>query len=196
MTIAYLFNRIHHGVAALRIPFYKLRHNTFGKDNFITEHVLLNGCKFGSYNYVGNYSILNNVEVGNYCSIAPNCIIGGEEHAYWDYSTSDRVSRQNITNKRTVIGHDVWCGAGAFIKQGVTIGNGAIIGAHSVVLKDVAPYTIVIGSPAKFLKYRFPEEMIAILQEHPYYDMPQKQAKEHIDYLHKKYAIDDPAKNI
>ena len=190
MRISYCLNRVHHWIAALRIPMYKLRHNRFGKDNFITEHVLLHGCTFGNYNYVGNYSILNNVEVGNFCSIAPNCIIGGEEHAYWDYSTSDRVSRQNISNKKTVLGHDVWCGAGVFIKQGVTIGNGAVIGAHSVVLKDVEPYSIVVGSPAKFLKKRFPKKMIAVLHEHPYYDMTQEEAKRFVDQLHKDYPID------
>lgn len=187
--MASIINKLHHWVAALRLPIYRLRHNTFGKDNFITEHVLLHGCNFGNYNYVGNYSILNNVEMGNFCSIAPHCIIGGEEHAYWDYSTSDRVSRMNCTQKKTVIGHDVWCGTGAFIKQGVHIGNGAIIGAHSVVLKDVEPYSIVVGTPAKLLKKRFSDEMIHILKEHPYYDMTQEEAKHFVDQLHIDYPI-------
>lgn len=189
MSISNILNRLHHFVAAIRLPLYKMRHNSFGKDNFITEHVLLHSCKFGNYNYIGNYSILNNVEMGNYCSIAPNCIIGGEEHAYWDLSTSDRVSRMNISNKKTIIGHDVWCGAGVFIRQGVTIGNGAVIGAHSVVLTDVEPYSIVVGTPAKFLKKLFPNTIIQLLQEHSYYDMPQKEAREFIDQLHKDYSI-------
>ena len=189
MTISYILNRLHHFVASLRLPLYKLRHTSFGKDNFITEHFLLHGCRFGNYNYIGNYAILNNVDIGNYCSIAPYCIIGGEEHAYWDLSTSDRVSKMSISDKRTIIGHDVWCGAGVFIKQGITIGDGAIIGAHSVVLKDVDPYSIMVGSPAKFLKKRFSDSIIKVLQEHPFYDMFQKEAKAFIEQLHKDYSI-------
>ncbi len=189
MRISYILNRLHHFVATLRLPMYRIRHNTFGKDNFITEHVLLHGCHFGNYNYVGNYSILNNVIVGNYNSIAPHCIIGGEEHAYWDYSMSDRLSKLNINSRKTTIGHDVWIGAGSFIRQGVTIGNGAVVGAHSVVLKDVPPYTIVVGSPANIIKKRFPENMINILQNDNYYNMSQVEAKKYLQDFQCKYPI-------
>ena len=65
-----------------------------------------------------------------------------------------------LPSVRTVqIGNDVWIGHGAFIKPGVTIGNGAIVAACSVVTKDVPPYAIVGGNPAKILRYRFPEEL-------------------------------------
>ncbi|HOI88207.1 MAG TPA: CatB-related O-acetyltransferase, partial [Lentimicrobium sp.] len=62
------------------------------------------------------------------------------------------------------IGHDVWIGANAVILAGVKIGNGAIIGANSLVNKDVEPYSIVAGSPAKHIRFRFSEEIITKLQ--------------------------------
>ncbi len=62
--------------------------------------------------------------------------------------------------KPVVIGNDVWIGHGAFILPGITIGDGAIIGAHSTVTKDVPPYSIVVGNPARIVKYRFPDEII------------------------------------
>ncbi len=187
--MARFLNKLHHFVAALRIPLYKLRHNSFGKKNFITEHVLLNGCRIGNYNYIGNFSVLNNVDIGNYCSIAPHCIIGGEEHAFWDYSTSNSISSLHITSRRTILGHDVWIGAGAFIRQGITIGDGAVIGAHSVVLKDVAPYTIMVGTPAKMLRKRFPNSIIGELQRHNYYYLPPENAKKFLADMHNQYPV-------
>lgn len=71
----------------------------------------------------------------------------------------------------------------------MTIGNGAVIGAHSVVLNDVEPYSIVVGSPAKLLKKRFSDKMITILQQNPYYDLPQEQAKKLVNQLHKDYPL-------
>lgn len=66
--------------------------------------------------------------------------------------------------KHTVIGNDVYIGHGAFIRPGVTVGDGAIIGARAVVVKDVAPYTVVAGNPARFRKFRVPPELIEPLQ--------------------------------
>ena len=68
---------------------------------------------------------------------------------------------KKYSNERPVkIGNDVWIGRGAFIKGGVTIGDGAVIAAHAVVTKDVPPYAIVCGVPAKIIKYRFDCETI------------------------------------
>ena len=67
--------------------------------------------------------------------------------------------------KQTTIGNDVWIGQGAFIKGGVTIGDGAIVAAHAVVVKDVPPYAVVGGVPARVIKYRFDEDAIKDLLE-------------------------------
>ncbi|MGV2442242.1 CatB-related O-acetyltransferase, partial [Bacillus atrophaeus] len=69
-----------------------------------------------------------------------------------------------------VVGNDVWIGYQSCILSGVTIGNGAIIGAKSVVTKDVPPYSIVAGNPAKFIRYRFPQEIIDKLENLAWWD--------------------------
>jgi virginiamycin A acetyltransferase len=71
-----------------------------------------------------------------------------------------------------VVGHDVWFGYGSFILPGIKIGNGAIIAAKSVVTKDVAPYTIVGGNPARLIRQRFNDETIAFLQKLAWWDWP------------------------
>ena len=72
----------------------------------------------------------------------------------------------------TVIGHDVWIGAEAMIMPGIRIGNGAVIGSRALVTRDVEPYAIVGGNPARPIRKRFPEETIALLQEMAWWDWP------------------------
>jgi acetyltransferase-like isoleucine patch superfamily enzyme len=105
--------------------------------------------------------------IGRYCSIARNVTIGQDRKSHplsWLTSHSGLVAlRQRAGNvpahhagaKQTVIGHDVWIGMDVLILEGVTIGTGAVIGAQSLVTKDVPPYAIAMGSPAKVQRYRF-----------------------------------------
>lgn len=79
----------------------------------------------------------------------------------------------------TVIGNDVWFGRECMIMPGITIGSGAVIGARSVVTKDVAPYAIVGGNPAQLIKYRFSEEIIKVLMEIQWWDWPIEKIKKH-----------------
>lgn len=127
---------------------------------------------------------INNARFGRYCSVASGVVIGPHEHptdwltssrtAYypqvngWDDLVAPqgkaaiRASRRPFTAScpLTEIGHDVWVGQGAFIKAGVRIGTGAIIGARASVLRDVPPYAIVVGTPARVLRLRFPEALV------------------------------------
>jgi hypothetical protein len=89
-----------------------------------------------------------------------------------------QVSKGDVT-----IGNDVWIGAGVTILSGVTIGDGAIIGAGSVVVKDVAPYTMVAGNPASFKKYRFSHEDIEALLELQWWNFGEEKIRELIPYL-------------
>lgn len=128
------------------------------------------------------------LRVGRYCSFASGVTIltGCNHQASW-VST---YPFQNIFRDRrslpfpswsrgdVVIGHDVWVGVDALILSGVTIGNGAIIGARSVVTRDVPPYAIVVGAPARIAKYRFDLATIQALQEIAWWNWPLEQVQE------------------
>jgi len=77
--------------------------------------------------------------------------------------------------KRTIIENDVWIGSRAIIKQGVKVGTGAVIGMGSIVTKDVVPYAVVGGNPAKLIKMRFSEEMVARLLKSKWWEYPDEQ---------------------
>lgn len=115
------------------------------------------------------------LKIGNYCSIAGDVtiLLGGEHHLDWVSSYPFSVYAEGaqdlpgypLTKGDVVIGSDVWIGYGALILSGVKIGDGAVIAARSLVNKNVEPYSIVGGVPAKHLRYRFPEETIKKLLE-------------------------------
>ncbi|MFT3689198.1 CatB-related O-acetyltransferase [Paenirhodobacter sp.] len=127
---------------------------------------------------------INNARFGRYCSVASGVVIGPHEHPT-DWLTTSRTAyfpqvngwddlvardrKDEIRQGRrpfagscpiTEIGHDVWIGQGAFVKSGVSIGTGSIIGARATVLRDVPPYSIVVGTPGKVLRLRFPEKIV------------------------------------
>jgi len=123
------------------------------------------------HSFCGYDCDINYAEIGSFCSIANGVVIGGGMHPVKWVSTSpvfyegrDSVKSKFSTHKRernekVIIGHDVWIGQNTLIKQGVKIGVGAVVGMGSVVTKDVAPYSIVAGNPAKIIRMRFAEEI-------------------------------------
>ncbi len=133
----------------------------------ICSNVKFYRSKIGKYSYIGNKSFVSDAEIGNFTSISTNCYIGGANHPINWVSTSPvfhegrNIMRKNFSHhefepfKRTKIGNDVWIGNGVMIKAGLTIGDGAIIGMGSVVTKDVGPYEIWAGNPAKMIRKRF-----------------------------------------
>ncbi len=149
--------------------------------------ITLNGCvvigpsSIGRYSYVGNFSSIDNfTKIGRYCSIASGCTIGAASHPldwlsthpfqYHKFTAPDVSIRERLPME-TKIGHDVWIGANAVVFAGVLIGNGAIIGAGSVVNRSVPPYSIVIGSPARIIRLRFSEEIVAELEALKWWDL-------------------------
>ncbi len=162
---------------AIRKIFFSLRQNSFGKGAYVSSHVALRKCRIGDYSHIGPYCNLNCVIVGNYCSIAPGVYIGGEEHAFWNVSTSDRLTDEGITEEKTIIGHDVWIGAQCYIRQGVKIGNGVVIGSNSFVNKDIPDYAIAAGSPAKIIRYRFDENIISEIKKTHYWELKPQEAR-------------------
>lgn len=136
-----------------------------------------NNCDIGRYSFINaNTIIYSNVTIGRYTSIGRNCEIGLAEHPSHFLSTHlfqtnfnffnnieniDKIKRvEYIYHKKTEIGHDVWIGSNVLIKSGVKIGNGAIIGAGAIVTKDIEPFSVVVGNPAKLIKKRFSNEII------------------------------------
>jgi len=158
---------------------------------------LSNRIGIGKYTYISNNVYINNCLIGKFCSIASNCAIGLDDHNYkvvsnhyflykakYKFIKNDLKHSDNITN----IGNDVWIGFGAFIKAGVKIGDGSIIGANAVVTKDIPPYAIVGGVPAKIIKYRFPKDIIAKLKRIAWWDWDEKTIKNRINDF---YNIND-----
>lgn len=156
---------------------YVLEGNVIPLDVEIGSGTHLHNCTIGNYSYIGSKCTCNCAHIGNYTCIAPGVQIGGMEHSYWKLSTNPQLSDDCIYGKITNIGHDVWIAANAIIKQGVTIGDGAVVGACAFVNKDVPPYAIVVGAPAKILKYRFDDVMVQKIIESRYWDNPPKKAK-------------------
>jgi len=115
--------------------------------------------------------------IGKYCSIAANVCIGVKQHPLHLLSTNPRVYQNNPEyyrrpEKPVHIGHDVWIGRNAIIQDGVTVGTGAVVASSAVVTKDVPPYAIVGGVPARIIKYRFEPELIEKLLASEWWNYP------------------------
>lgn len=154
------------------------RNCSFGRDVKLYRNVVVANSTINDYSYIGGFSEIKNCSIGKFCSIAQNVKIGLGIHPTNMISTypgfySNKASGANkffynpsiLEEKKISIGHDVWIGSGSMIMDGIEIGNGAIIAAGSVVTKNVEPYEIVGGVPAKRIKYRFSFNEIQFLQQ-------------------------------
>lgn len=120
-----------------------------------------NDVSIGKYSYVNSDSNIENCDIGNYCSISSGVWICPYEHALNMGSTHPFISLlNNVKRKKVIIGNDVLISLNAIILSGVRIGDGAVVGAGAVVTKDVKPYEIVGGVPAKHIGWRFSERKI------------------------------------
>ncbi len=167
----------------IRKPYLALRKNEVSITSQIGKGSFFRGCKIGKWCFIGPRGNFNNVHIGNYTCIAPSCQIGGMEHSFWKASISPKLSDECVSDQITIIGHDVWIAANCIIRQGVTIGDGAVIGACSFVNKDVPPYAIVFGSPAKLYKYRFDQDTINKINESHYWELKPNEAKKVLDEI-------------
>jgi len=142
--------------------------------------------KIGSYTYIGKNCNITKATIGRYCSIANNVSIGQGEHDLNQISTSSLFydnSYEKLTMNDCFIAHDVWIGTDSIILRGVTVGNGAVVGANSVVTKDVPPYAIVVGSPARIIRFRFDEDKIEKIISSKWWELNLDDAKNIIERL-------------
>jgi len=135
---------------------------------------VVNPCHILSWDSRKDNGELPVIDIGKYCSISLNCTFMMAHHNYKWVSISMASKNRWVHGKGNphgfsrgdiTIGHDVWIGANCTILDNLTIGNGAVIATGSIVTKNVEPYTIVGGNPAKFIKYRFSQEQIKKLLE-------------------------------
>mgnify|MGYP003575309401 CR=1 FL=1 len=143
--------------------------------------------RVGRLSYINDGIIRPETTIGRYCSIGRRVSIGAAEHRVDRLSTHPVViqsrkalefsgvevcsPRSQPRPSETLIGNDVWIGDGAVILAGITVGSGAVIGANSVVTKDVPPFAIVGGAPARLIRYRFYPEIIDMLMRNPWWEL-------------------------
>lgn len=174
-----------------------------GYNSFDRNCTVLNS-KIGYASYIAANSNIINTKIGRYSSIGPNvnCILGNHptntfvsthpaffsprKHVGFSYVDSQKFeefSRPRDENKKysILIGNDVWVGANVSILDGVSIGDGAIIASNALVNKDIAPYTIVGGVPAKIIKKRFDDDEIEFLLDFNWWEKPNNWIATHAD---------------
>lgn len=184
---------------------------------FILDPRRIKNCKVGAFTYFNGHttSSMYATEVGRYGQIGESCVIGPPEHPmdwfsthmfaftqpehlprFYELPDAARLAPEGplptpfTLPHKTVIGHDAYVGAGAFIKRGVTVGTGAVVAARAVVTKDVPPYAIVAGTPAKVMRLRLPEPLVERLLALEWwrYDLaPHKQA---LDFAQVEATLD------
>lgn len=144
--------------------------STFGRYVEIGAGSRLTFCRIGDYSYCDRQADMANVEIGKFANIASFTRIGPTDHPmhraslhhflyrspdYWDDTEIDDEFFAHRKSRVARIGHDTWIGHGAVIRPEVTVGDGAVVASSAVVTKDVAPYTIVAGIPARPIRDRF-----------------------------------------
>ena len=179
--------------------------NAFGKNSSIV------GSKIGFASYIAEGAKLAKAHIGRYCSIGQNvnCIFGKHPantfvsthpsffalktpvgFTYADKQYFEEFAKPHENGYTITIGNDVWIGANVSLMDGITIGDGAIVAANALVTKDVEPYTIVGGVPAKPIKKRFTEGQIEFLMTLKWWEKPTAWIEEHASYFRNIEALE------
>lgn len=179
-----------------RIESTLLNDSRLGQYVGIGQGVELTHCSVDDYSYVANDTKLELVIVGKFCSIGPQCKVGLDRHPKSFVSThpifhakenesSVKMVRRNdvfdVSPKATRIWHDVWFGTNVVLPGGIEIGTGAIIAAGAVVVKDIPPYAIAGGNPARVIRYRFPESQIDDILQSRWWEWSFSEIEKNVD---------------
>ena len=191
--ISKLFKRIFRMSSVIRSDIHKTA--KIGDGCTVADTVM------GKYSYIGDNTNISCATVGSFTSISSYCGIGGGGHPTDWVSTSPvfnkhrSILRVNFSDndynpfKETVIGNDVWIGTHCLIKSGVTIAEGAVVGMGSVVTKNVGPYEIWAGNPAKLIRKRFDDETIDKLLKLQWWNWDEAKIKKYADNFNSPEAF-------
>jgi len=197
-----------HGVTAEFPTFLNTSDISFGEDVSIERHCEFGGnIRLSDYVSVGHHSsihgavdiarstrlnprceIRGDVNIGRYCAIARDVTFQQQEHDY-NYAAIQHPLFERLLDRSSPsgvggpirIGSDVWIGKDVLVLPGVTVGHGAVIGAKSIVIDDVEPYAIVVGSPATRKRYRFPLEVRERLLDVRWWEWSEDRIRSHAD---------------
>jgi phosphonate metabolism protein (transferase hexapeptide repeat family) len=174
----------------------QIAESTIGRFTEIGQGTRLNNVDFGDYAYTDRFCDIANARIGKFANIASLVRIGATDHPlelaslhhfmyrtsyYWHDLADDAAVFERRAARRTVIGHDTWIGHAAMIKPDVTVGDGAVVAAGAIVTRDVAPYTIVAGNPARLLRNRQPPAIAERLIALAWWDWPHDRLRDALE---------------
>lgn len=169
----------------------------FGKYNWLSKNVFVENSIIGDFSYISDNSVILETSIGKFCSIGPNVRTAPGKHptktivsthpAIYSNPTYCKKNFSKVDHhnpfRKVTIGNDVWIAANVIINDGITIGDGAVIAANSVVTKNILPYSIVGGVPAKHIKFRFETNEINFLVDLKWWDKELEWIEENSIYL-------------
>ena len=188
--------RIEIGKKCIFKPGVYIRNAEFEGRNYLGKNTSFVNGKIGFGSYINRDGDFSETDIGRYCSIGANVstVVGRhpiekqlamhpaftDPNPIFGFSYAKKKTFEDMKG-RISVGNDVWLGNHVKILDGVTIGDGAVIGAGAVVTKDIPPYAVAVGVPAKVIKYRFDEKKIRELLELKWWDKGEGWIREHID---------------
>jgi acetyltransferase-like isoleucine patch superfamily enzyme len=180
--------------------FKKIKNFLIKKKSVYTNILLGDKYDIGEYTY-GKPNVLSwgegaKLKIGKFCSISKDVeiLLGGNHRMDWvstypfmifneKWPNAVKIKGHPRSKGDVIIGNDVWICRGAKILSGINIGDGAVIGAYAVVTKDVPPYAVVAGNPARIIKYRFTEDVINKLLKISWWDFQKEEIYKNIDSI-------------
>jgi len=168
---------------------------TFGKYVEIAKNNHISETKIGSYSYTSENCQIIYSEIGKFVNIASYVRLNPGQHPMGSATQHHMLYRKEMfgfgenndeffdwrKSKKVIIGNDVWIGHNVTIMGGVSVGNGAVIGSGAIVTKDIPPYAITVGNPAKVIRYRFSVDIIDSLEQIKWWDWSRQKVKENLN---------------